>query len=1044
MRLLVFIFMLLCNPLYATELIVTSVPATIQSDNAALSAEQAWEALLNKADPVFLDHFIATYPESDEAKAAFTLRFNGVQTSRTIPHYHAFIEKYVDTLAAEQALYELFALYRQQNTLAGYFDFIKRYPNTSQAVIAKLHVEALAFELTTKLDTVEEYDSFIAMFPTAVQVLAAEKLAQKKFLELETIRLKNESDRLKHRLAEENQRMSELEARLETEPTLAEDFSFLEKQIEIQNSITGLESDIRHLKETQANGLATLMETEISLAEKAKSLQAQNHHWRIVERYYYLLRSDIYNKTVAQKRVRLEKRHQAILKNLEDIRQAIKDSNKSLIVALQSEFAKTRQVLRDGFKRLHLDNKLINKSLQQLVASVEVLHQDIVEVNRNLVEIHQSLLDVRKTIAQSNQLLVGLHKDLGQIHGNLIRLNKDMNQGMEKQNALLRVAAKTVKQGFNQLHADMEASQLQTAQLHQEKLALASRQLYANQRIAKALEKTQQESQITIKAIAHQTEVTVYNTEKLLAVDRQTQGLISKQTKQFAEIAKQQSIDSGGGFGGFLKGLVSTAVNSFVPGLGAIVGPLVDIVSDVVQGKDFGEAIIGGAKGIVGEHCPPCAPAMDVAEGLVQGKNPGDVLLNVAKGQLGNYCPECTPFVDVAGDLLQNKDLGESLKTLATSQLGTHCPECMPLWNTVEGITQGKPPEQLITQLVGNQVGQYCPDCMPVVQAVQEIAAGKPIEIVLQENLSKQLKIHCPECTPYVSIAQKAIAGENIVDVAAQALSQSCPECMPTIDAVRSLAKGEPPVNVLKQVLAEPLQATCPTCGTMLNVASDLAAGNDITATLTKAAQTEVATVCPECMSSWETAEKLLQGENPKTVITTLITEKITEQCEGCAPVLDTMQQIAQGKNPLDIVVETTQQQLAKDCPECSEVLQTIIPIAQREALDTTNNIIAQLQRQLINPKVSKQISETLNAVLSERGLMLMPVQVQNISDGLPRITGLNLRFLPVDKTLQTQLNQQGLQIGSGKSLPTIQPVTMPPMSTQPSKELVETLKKFL
>jgi hypothetical protein len=36
--------------------------------------------------------------------------------------------------------------------------------------------------------------------------------------------------------------------------------------------------------------------------------------------------------------------------------------------------AKTRQTLRQGFARLHLDNLLINETLQQLIVGVEVLH----------------------------------------------------------------------------------------------------------------------------------------------------------------------------------------------------------------------------------------------------------------------------------------------------------------------------------------------------------------------------------------------------------------------------------------------------------------------------------------------------------------------------------------------------------------------------------------------------------------------------------------------------------------------------------------------
>jgi hypothetical protein len=727
-----------------------------------------------------LDHFIATFSQFDEAQVAFTLRFNGVQTSRSIPHYHAFLDKYAGTLAAEQALYELFELYRQQNTVAGYFDFIKRYPNTPQAVVAQLHIEALAFELTSQLNIVEEYEAFIDLFPQAIQVSAAEQLVQKKALVLETAYLETEQARLKNRLAQEQKVMAKLEARLKQAPEQLDE-DFWEEFIAVQASITGLINDIRHIRENRANQLATLMEQAVSNAEavlddKTLTEDERNrlvqYHWRVTQRYFYLLRSELYRNTPAAKRVRLEERHQRLIDKLEEIRKTLIKSHDALIAALQDEFAKTRQTLRDGFARLHRDNVLMNQSLQQLVASVNVLHQDLEEVNQNLKKIHQGLTDVQATVAKTNAHLSLLHEDLDRVRSHLVQLNQDMNQGMATQKTLLRAVAGTVKNGFTQLHADMEARQLQTASLHQEKLALANRQLYANLRITKALEKTHQQSlkqrarqteqlrqtihsqgkaivnaqSLTLKSVEHQTQITVYNTEKLLASDRQTQGLISQQTQQFAKIAEQRSqSNSGGGFGGFLKGIVSTAANVFLPGSGIIAGALVGVVSDVVQGKDIDEAFIGGAKGIVGEHCPPCAPAMDVAEGLVQGKNPQDILFTVAKNQLGDSCPKCTSFIDVADGLLKGDDPLNTLEIFAKSQLGEGCPECVQVWDTAKGITQGDP-KTVITALVNEKIIEHCPDCAPVLDTIQDIADGKnPLDIVV-ETTQRQLAKDCPEC----------------------------------------------------------------------------------------------------------------------------------------------------------------------------------------------------------------------------------------------------------------------------------------------------------
>ncbi|MEK8021890.1 MAG: hypothetical protein VSS75_033870 [Candidatus Parabeggiatoa sp.] len=52
MRPLILILLFLGYPLQAAELVLTSIPTPIQSDNAASKATQAWAALLNKADPV--------------------------------------------------------------------------------------------------------------------------------------------------------------------------------------------------------------------------------------------------------------------------------------------------------------------------------------------------------------------------------------------------------------------------------------------------------------------------------------------------------------------------------------------------------------------------------------------------------------------------------------------------------------------------------------------------------------------------------------------------------------------------------------------------------------------------------------------------------------------------------------------------------------------------------------------------------------------------------------------------------------------------------
>jgi len=142
-------------------------------------------------------------------------------------------------------------------------------------------------------------------------------------------------------------------------------------------------------------------------------------------------------------------------------------------------------------------------------------------------------------------------------------------------------------------------------------------------------------------------------------------------------------------------------------------------------------------------------------------------------------------------------------------------------------------------------------------------------------------------------------------------------------------------------------------------------------------------------------------------------------------------------------VVETTQRQLAKDCPECGEVLQTIIPIAQQDNLNQTHQVLALLQNQFYHENISPSFRSTLNAVFSEMGLQAMPAaQVQNTFDGLPRLSGISLKFIAVDDTLQTQFKPLGLEMGSGNSLPA--PRLAIPVPAESPQNRMAVFKKFL
>ena len=537
------ILIILCAPLHATERVVTSPPIPIQWEIS--EAKTAWAAVPNKADPLFLDHFIATYPQSNEAQVAFTLRFNGVQTSRSIPHYQAFIDKYASTLAAKQAIYELFELYHQQNTLTGYFEFIQRYPNSFPAKLAQLHLEALLFEKYSQLDSIRHYDNFIALFPTAAQVFTVMQLAQNKALAIEKKALTTELAHLKSRLSKQQQmRTTQFKQCLHKTEHFKD---CLNKLNEIEQTIADLKEELEKIVEKRANTLATQMEQVATMAKKADESK-KFYYNRLVKRYCYVL-LNVYIDRTAPKRCRVEQRHE---KTLTILQQMIANGNRVLIETLKAEFAKTHQVLRDGFKRLHLDHLAETEIFKALNKVFNQIPQDFITINRNLIKIHQEeLSDIQMKMAKTNANLRLLHKDMKVLHNHLVQLNRDMNQGMAKQRSLLRNAAGIVKQGFSILHADLEASELSATKLKQEQLALPNRQRFSEQQTTKIIDKTHQQPVLrqnlgnlieaqrwTVKAIEHQTDVMIYNTDRLLVAEQHTRQSMSQFLRQFIDAIK--------------------------------------------------------------------------------------------------------------------------------------------------------------------------------------------------------------------------------------------------------------------------------------------------------------------------------------------------------------------------------------------------------------------------------------------------------------------------------------------------------------------------
>jgi len=471
---------------------VVSSPLTVLSaSDYESTAKHAFNNIPNKADPQFLDLLLQLYPNAPIAPVAFTLRFRGVQLSRSISDYHEFIEKYDQTLAAHQALYEVFDLYRASadsvslaDGISFYLDFLSRYPNSPPAILAKLEIESRSFQMIGELDkeqdnaikvldkqlsekitdnntidrliqqidqieteVLESYEVFINAFPNTAQVAAAEERQKIWAVKAEKLRQKGE---LKKRDKDKEsiylyERAQEL---LNEHNKEDEKITALIKEL----GLLGKNVNKKHLKKQ----LKHIVEDKVL---KAK-LQQLRKKERLTHRITYVLddKELLYKKKMDRTKLHTEKRHRELLSELASIITTIIFSNEKLIGVLKTEFDLTRKTLEAGFRRLIDDNKTLRQVLRNgfadLKQGMNQLHKDLVKVNDQLKNIYSTVSDVKQAVDKTNKQLGVLHKDLNNIHGAIVEMNKDMNQGFSRQQATFVNMQEEFSKGFETLHKD--------------------------------------------------------------------------------------------------------------------------------------------------------------------------------------------------------------------------------------------------------------------------------------------------------------------------------------------------------------------------------------------------------------------------------------------------------------------------------------------------------------------------------------------------------------------------------------------------------------
>ena len=385
---------------FVAALTMSTFGVVALADDSNKEAEEFFNKMSPEqfSDPVALDDFIRRFPDSDQARIAFAFRYSLLEKMPTIEGYNEFIAKYPDKLQAQVAIQEVFKLYRYQNRVTGYYDFIKRYPNTQQAVVAMMRIQELMFEYVCKLDKEEEYDGFISAFPDAPQV---EDAKTKKAILLE----RKEFEKFQNN-PPKNKTLNQF----------------------IYEKFTDWEKEVNLFRRRHPN-------TDISdQTNNDDKIEIRNQLIKI-ERQADVLQT-VYGAFDGNGRIQNTINSLEIDKRLDKIQQTLVINHQELLIQLDKE---TEKICK-GLEQLHLDNQQI---IQEVRKGFAVLHQDMVDIKKQLS-------DIKGTLDKMDR--------------HLEEINRSIVKGFEQTN-------ETLKQGFTTLNNTVKAGFEVQAQLQREQLA---------------------------------------------------------------------------------------------------------------------------------------------------------------------------------------------------------------------------------------------------------------------------------------------------------------------------------------------------------------------------------------------------------------------------------------------------------------------------------------------------------------------------------------------------------------------------------------------
>lgn len=414
-----FVFLLLAN--LACSRAALGEPEDPQ-DKRIRAATEYWENIPDRGDYQMLDQFIILFPESPEARLAFSLRYELVRLNQDIDEYNEFIDTYRDRVAVHQAIHEVYLLYEKVDELGSYFRFLSHYPRSPESVLAQGRIYAIAFEDVEKSRDVSKFDDYIRAYPRAPQVQLAALQAQKLCVEMEqSLRERKES---------------------EWGP--------------LNTTFRAWREDKARKLLTEANltyeNLKRIMRAPADKSD-ADAIAGQVLYLGYKTSRLFTVIVLVYDDDHASEGVFTQKHRTELINTLRDIEQTIKLEHERDREVLSVEFARTRE----SIDTLHQDLSEIKGILDQRLSAVEnTLQEGFTNVSRNLDVISAEISLANRNIEAIDNRLERIEDEVHAANNRLDVLHRELN----KANDRLRESHKTSKRGWGH-HLDRGLAGLQ-------------------------------------------------------------------------------------------------------------------------------------------------------------------------------------------------------------------------------------------------------------------------------------------------------------------------------------------------------------------------------------------------------------------------------------------------------------------------------------------------------------------------------------------------------------------------------------------------------